>query len=66
VDCDSGWATAVLFCSTFGRTFSRDFAMVFAAGFDFNPMDLAPFKCRLAAFFNDLFLGFAFVAMIRV
>ena len=65
MDVDSGRATTVLFCSSFGRTFSRDFETVFAARFAFNPMDLAPLECRLAAFFSDLFLGFAFVAMIR-
>ena len=62
---DSGWATTVLFGSTFGRTFSRDFDTAFAACFDFNTRDLAPFECRFVAFFSDLLLGLDFIAMIR-
>jgi hypothetical protein len=62
---DSGGATTVLLVSTFGRTFNRAFETALAAGFAFNTRDLAPFECRLGAFFVDLVLGFAFVAMIR-
>jgi len=65
VDGDSAWATTILLDSTFGLIFNCAFETVFAAGFDFSPKDLAPLECLLGDFFDALFLGFAFVAMIR-